>query len=305
MYNATSFFKFVLYADDTTLKCKIDVKNISTQAQDINLEIKKVSDWLAVNLLSLNVSKTKYMIFHNKNTKLSQSTKLIQINGTSIERVNTFDFLGLTISENLSWKPHTDKIANKLVKYLGILNRLKRYLPLHVMKMLYFSLVQSNLNYAILAWGYESNRLEKLQKRFIRIISCSSYNAHTEPLFKKLELLKLEDLFNVNVMKFYYKYCHESLPSYFYSFNLHTQADIHDYGTRSQGNLSRVANRTKLAQSLLRNQIPVKINTSPSYVTEKINTHSLNGFSDYLKKYYIKLYSNECTVVHCYICQRK
>ena len=85
IHNTTSFFKFVLYADDTTLKCNIDVRNMSTQSEVINKEIKKVSDWLAVNLLSLNVSKTKYMIFHNKNTVLSQSNELIEINGTIIE----------------------------------------------------------------------------------------------------------------------------------------------------------------------------------------------------------------------------
>ena len=200
------------------------------------------------------------------------------------------------------WKPHTDKVANKLVKYLGILNRLKRYLPSHIMRILYCSLVQSNLNYGILVWGHECNRLHRLQKRFIRIISCSSYNAHTEPLFKKMELLKLDDLFNINVFKFYYKFCHKTLPIYFNCFDLHTQSEIHSYRTRSQGNLSRTVSRTKLAQSFLRNVIPIKVNESPMYLTEKINTHSYKGFSDYVKQYYIKLYSNECNIDHCYIC---
>ena len=69
------------------------------------------------------------MIFHTRGTRLDYIPK-IAINGTSIERVHNFNFLGLTINENLSWKPHVDKIANKISKYSGILARLKHfYLP--------------------------------------------------------------------------------------------------------------------------------------------------------------------------------
>ena len=57
-----------------------------------------------------------------------------------------------------------------------------------------------------LAWGYENERLTKLQKKSVRIITLSKYNAHTEPLFKKLKLLKLTDLLKLNELKFYYKF---------------------------------------------------------------------------------------------------
>ena len=63
------------------------------------------------------------------------------MNGIEIERVETFDFLGVTLNENLTWKPHTDKVATKLSKYSGIMNKLKNYLPRYIMKALYNSLV--------------------------------------------------------------------------------------------------------------------------------------------------------------------
>ncbi len=50
-------------------------------------------------------------------------------------------------------------------------------------------MIASHLNYCILAWGYEDSRLNKIQKRVIRIINLSKYNDHTEP-----NLLKLEDI---------------------------------------------------------------------------------------------------------------
>ncbi len=66
-------------------------------------------------------------------------------------------------------------------------------------------MIASHLNYCILACGYEHISLNKIQKRVIRIINLSKHNDHTEPIFKKLKLLKLEDILKLNELKFYYK----------------------------------------------------------------------------------------------------
>ena len=120
-------------------------------------------DWLTVNKLSLNISKTKFMIFHHPNKRTIDIQ--IKINDIDIERVTDFCFLGLTINENLTWKTHIGKISNKISKFNGILNKLKHFLPHHVLRSLYCSLIQSQINYCILAWGFDSNRLEKNLKK--------------------------------------------------------------------------------------------------------------------------------------------
>jgi hypothetical protein len=76
-------------------------------------------------------------------------------------------------------------------------------------------MIVSHLNYCILAWGYESTRVSKLQKKAMRVISISKYNAHTEPLFKNLKLLKIEDILKLNELKFYHKFENGLLPTYF------------------------------------------------------------------------------------------
>ena len=144
------------------------------------------------------------------------------------------------INENMSWKPHTDRIANKLSKYVGIINRLKRYLPQNILKMIYTSIIQSNLNYCILAWGYNCGRLKKLQKRAIRLITDSPYNSHTEPIFKQLNILQLEDMFKVNMLKWYYQFKNKKLPFYFNSFEFPTHENIHNYNTRNRRNVVSV-----------------------------------------------------------------
>ncbi len=69
-----------------------------------------------------------------------------------IEQVTNFNFLGLILNENLSWKPHCDKISNNISKSIGVLNRLKHFLPEKIRIMLYDSMIVSHMNYCILAW---------------------------------------------------------------------------------------------------------------------------------------------------------
>ena len=79
---------------------------------------------------------------------------LLQINGTEIERVQKFNYLGIQLNEHLTWKNHVIKIANTISRSIGILNKLKRCLPQDTLYLLYNSLVLSHINYGILAWGY-------------------------------------------------------------------------------------------------------------------------------------------------------
>ena len=136
------------------------------------------------------------MIFHNYQKVISANEipDLI-ICETKIERVTTFNFLGLTINEYINWSAHTSKIANKICRTLCVMNRLKRYLPISVMQLMYDSLIRSHLQFGITRWGFECNTLIKLQKCALRIMNNSKYNALTEPLFKDLKLLKLDGFF--------------------------------------------------------------------------------------------------------------
>ncbi len=117
------------------------------------------------------------MIFHTPQKKVNRMQ--LHIENTNIDKVYEFNFLGLTINENLNWKSHIDKIANKISKSMGILNKLKQILPLNAKVLIYNSLILSHANCCILTWGYQCDRILKLQKRIVRIISLSKFNAYT------------------------------------------------------------------------------------------------------------------------------
>ena len=99
----------------------------------------------------------------------------LELNGHTLERVSEFNFLGLLIDENLTWDSHIQKVSNKVSRILGVMNRLKNYIPGHILRILYNSMVMPHLQYSILNWGHKHSRLHKLQKRAIRIITNTKY----------------------------------------------------------------------------------------------------------------------------------
>ena len=148
--NATEFFT-LLFADDTTFQ----VSGYDTQKlfQDANLELQKASNWFRSNKLTLNVKKTKFMLFSGQN-KLNDIGDLnLQINGKNIDQVGNnckdkyFKFVGHVLDENLSWEGHIEHIAKKLASANFAINSSKNFLPINIRKTIHYSLFDSHLNH--------------------------------------------------------------------------------------------------------------------------------------------------------------
>ena len=218
------------------------------------------------------------MIFHYRQRILTENDiPCLMINNAIIERVSEFNFLGLTVNEHMNWNSHTQKIANKLSRTLGVTNRLKRHLPFSAMKLMYDSLILSHLQFGITNWGFEWERISKLQKRALRIMTNSRYNAHMEPLFKRLNLLQVKNIFDVQCLKFWYKFVNNKLPNYFrdkFKFN----NELHDIETRNHDRLHLYATGTSGARNVLRHHIPELLNKFPQYLIDRIKTHSIYSF---------------------------
>ena len=162
---------------------------------------------------------------------------IIQI--IQIECADNFNFLGVIIDKNLrlTWKNHLNKVSNKIVRIIGIMNKLKFTLPQNILINIYNSQIIPHINYCILLWGGENNRVSKLQKRAVRIIRKESRLSHTDPIFKELNLLTKNDIYRLQLLKCYFKYEHNSLPEYFDVFNLRLNSEIQAHNTRNQQKL--------------------------------------------------------------------
>ena len=173
--------------------------------------------------------------------------------------------------------------------------KLKRFLPKQVLRILYNSLILPHLQYCILTWGFKSDRLFKLQKRAVRIITCSKYNAHAEPLLKALNLLKVEDIMKIKALKLYYRY--KQNDSLNQMIIIHMILDINLFYINYQ------QRRALHGQLCVRHYIPEILTKTSECITKKLDTYSFSGFSNYMKNYYIQNYKVNCLIEHCYICQ--
>ena len=304
--NCSKYFKMINYADDTTLLTSMTVSSSlsSNPIQDsaINSELSKIHNWLLANKLCLNVKKTKFMVFHSSRRHITLPK--LQINGSSIDCVDTFNYLGIYIDKHLNWNAHISHVKRKIGHVSCILNKLKHFLPAHILKTIYNSLITCHFNYGLLIWGNKAHNLLKILKNAVRIITSSNFNAHTEPLLKQLGLLKISDIKTLNIMKFYYKFLNGQLPEYFHNGYIVLNQEFHQYNTRNRSHISTPRVHFELSKSTLRYQIISTINECPNLIKSKFNTHSLKGIATYIKNYLLSQYSQECLVNNCRICSR-
>ncbi len=159
-------------------------------------ELNKISEWLKLNKL-LQIKFKFYTRYFINPQKYIASISL-NIKDTVIAKVKDFNFLGLMVNEHLNWKTDTDKVSNSISKTIATLNRLKHFLLIKIKLTLYNSLIISHINYCLPIWGMKMK--ESLNyKKAIRIINISLYNAHNEPIFKKLKLHKGDDILNLQI----------------------------------------------------------------------------------------------------------
>ncbi len=238
----------ILFADDTTVF--YSNKNISALCDTMNTELQEVSNWFKANKLSLNAKKTNLMFLgtRKQTSNIKDDKHSIYLDGCKLDRVHDAKFLGILIDENLTWKKQVDNICKTCSRNVGVLNKVKSFLPSTTMKQLYSTLILPYLNYGLLLWGNVihtyMNKVLTIQKRAIRIISNSSYFSSTKPLFIKYSLLNIYEMYQKDVVIFMYKFKNRLLPQSFdkcFTANM----DIHNYDTRMKENFKSHVSKIK------------------------------------------------------------
>ncbi|KAL5249657.1 hypothetical protein ACHWQZ_G018500 [Mnemiopsis leidyi] len=216
----SSLAKFILYADDANII--VSGSSLDEVSRKANELIGSLVDWVGVNGLSLNVKKTCYMIFSRTRLNLDRFT--ISIDNTVIERKTRARFLGVIMDEKLTWAEHIKAIKAKMTRYIGVMYKLKRLLPVSARLQVFQSLVQSHLNFCSLVWGFASkNHIESLftkQKQAMRTVMSGYVNykyrdgnppAHTKRAFESHNVLTVHSIIVKNALILLHKVKH--MPS--------------------------------------------------------------------------------------------
>ena len=143
------FAKFILYADDANII--ITGSSIAEIEEQITSLTSALLYWVNSNGLLLNLKKTQYMVFSRR--RLIDNF-VVSIDNTVIQRVNEARFLGVIVDDKLTWSSHIKTVRSKMARYVGIMYRIKKLIPLSVRLQIYHSFVQSHLNFCSLVWGF-------------------------------------------------------------------------------------------------------------------------------------------------------
>ena len=273
MVIVSKIFKFIIFAGETNLFCTS--KDIVSLSVTICNELMKLKKWFALNKLSLNITKTNYMIFckikYKDNIQISIGNKLI-------DKVNETKLLGVIIGDQLNWLSHIKQIVTKLHKNYYIIKKASRLLSMASLTMLYNSLCLSYMLYCCEIWGrasaYLLNKITLLQKKMIRLVLKAFDREHTEPLFKLSNILMFSDLPPYAMSILMFKAFHNLLPANILNiFKIH----INIRSSRRQNMFSINYSRTNLRRHCtfnvgkrLWNDLPVDLkNISLIYIFKK------------------------------------
>ena len=313
----TSLFEIILFADDTTLL--YSHPDIATKMNLINTELLEISNWFKANKLLVNATKTNYMILGTSNSTkkyvaeseilnencihslpdrdsicqdCNKKQKLnVILDNVSLERVNSTKFLGVIIDDNLTWKNHIDAISKTISRNIGMLTKLKHYVPDYILYSLYCTLVLPYVNYGILIWGntYKMylDKILKLQKWAIRTISLEHYRCHTGPLFKKHNILNVYDTFKIELGTFMYKHQTNSLPKTFSDYFIKNN-QIHKYPTRNANDYSIQKSKKMFSDRSIRRTGPILWNSLDTAIKQcKTIKHFRTAFKTEILTTYI------------------
>lgn len=186
----------IIFADDTNIF--YSHKDISILETHVNRQLAEINTWFKCNRLSINTSKTFYLVFTSNIRKQTNHDMKITLDNKNISKAESIKFLGIYIDQFVNFKTHIDELCKKLSKLVGLFYRIRNMLPLDALLYIYRSLFEPHLNYCNYIWGHTYptyvTKLITLQKKAIRAITRSPYNSSTSPLFHRCGLLKLPDI---------------------------------------------------------------------------------------------------------------
>lgn len=262
-----------LFADDTALFYPhVDANTI---VNFMTQDLVTLSKYFSSNLLSLNVSKTKYMIFHSVRKKVDQHRQVL-LNSSPIEEVKSFKYLGLILDSTLSWVDHIKHIERKVTSLCGILRRVSYFVSRNILLKFYFAHIHSSFSYLTLTWGRASKSslrsLQILQNRCLKTIFNKPFLYPSLQLYSDNfhNILPIQSLCNLQTVIF----VHDTLHNNCFHHTINMPSAPHNYPTRQATNLRQIRALTTFGQKRVSIIGPKLYNQLPERLKALNNRHA-------------------------------
>lgn len=272
------------YAIDQKLRLFADDSNIfiiSNNLQELfrlgNETLKAINTWLSANQLSLNTSKSNYMIFKLKDEdkEFIQSNNLnLSLNNVNLTKTSNTKYLGMIINDELNWKDHISELMTKLKSYNGIFYKYRNYLSEWTGRSIYFALILSKILYGIELYGIsKANVIHPLEitcNKLLRNLQNVHYRYPTKDLYSNYNTLPVSVLFHFTLCKLMFKCVHtpSSMPPVICN-KLCFNRNIHSYSTRNRNDFhflnSDIHSDPLTIATHIWNKLPVNIKFCTNY----------------------------------------
>lgn len=201
------------FADDVALF--YSNKDIGILTNQISEDLEMLRQWCCTNKMHINVGKTKYVNFSFKPFDLSYNLQFHSMNCLRemcrcelVEKEVCFKYLGVTLDENLSWEYHVNSVLAKLKSSIRKFYFLKNICSPELLRILYFSLIDSRLQYGVVCCGgtfkYLIEKIRVVQNHFLRIILSKQKRESSFPLFSELKILPIQHMYIFKVLRLFY-----------------------------------------------------------------------------------------------------
>ena len=206
-----------MYADDTSVT--FAGNDVDEMNNCINLDLEGIRVWLAANKLTLNMTKTEFLLIGSKQRLFKSTAKpTTTINEVPVKQVLTVKSLGVHIDANFTWECHVNKLSKKVSSGISAIKRIRHTVPYKTLLAIYNSLVQPHLDYCSSVWGScsksLSQKLQKLQNRAARVITFSNYDRGTDELLRMVNWVKLDHQRLVDKSIMMYEIVNRMAPDY-------------------------------------------------------------------------------------------
>lgn len=271
--------RYFTFADDTVLVytgCNEQMLN-----QEINDDLRVYVHWLLSNKIKINIDKTKYMKFKQKNKVIGRID--ISIDGLNLEEALVMNYLGLSIDNNLNWSEHVKKISNKILPMISAIFKCRHYLTRKTKESVYNAFFLSHFRYLLPVWGMcnqtNFHAAQVLQNKILKILYDYDRLTHTEILYRELGISQLTKIMELEQCKLMFKIIHKQQKC---NTNILFSHNVHNYETRIQNNIYQIVTKSNIG---LNNPITDASKCYNRLPDNLKNIHSFKSFVSKLKRH--------------------
>ena len=238
--------------------------------------IKDISRWFDFNKLTLNASKTLYVIFRSPRYPDRNLPQHISYNNITINRECQVKYLGIILDEYLNWNAHIEDLCKKLNRLFPLFYNIRDYLNTDQIKTIYFTMLYSRIKYGNIVYGLtnneNSNKIQVIQNKLLKILLKKPFRYPTNQLHNDLAILKFEHIVHQEIMGFVFDFLKGNLPCVFENYFQHRLTTENLQTEASRFRLKIPCYRTTIGEKTVKVQGAKLFNTYVNKIDLSIKT---------------------------------